>query len=440
MPQLLWFLAGCTATLIAAAGFFLARRKRTLRLRPNRVIRVQDRQRPRRIVVNEPPTFRELSAALGSELASLASSVEGHAQLLCEAIGEPRRVAGRAEKLLDCVNQVRLFSEKMQAFSQVPQKEMEPTDIRELLTSLVCQVEDLARGRVQINLSIAPSLPMALANPRALRNAILFLIQCVLDLEPNASSLLLQAQSQESDKDDTLCVCIEIEAVPEEDAEIASISQPSFEFNYLAASRILQPQVKSFTLDHASGLNAISRFTLAATEQRSPIGEGIDEEVFASGELFGPHVFGGVLVLEGNRMILDMIARELDQTRRNTVVCADGIAARTLFDATPERFELLILEKESKLLGGEAMALHALQGNPDIEIVLITAGPKSAIHPDLALHPRLAVLRKPFGLNELRSILAGSLGPEPNADEGGDPQDVDLELEPTGHDLDQVVL
>ena len=391
-------------------------------------------------MVNEPPTFRELSAALGSELASLASSVEGHAQLLCEAIGEPRRVAERAEKLFDCVIQVRLFSEKMQSFSQVPQKEMEPTDIRELLTSLVCQIEDLARGRVQVSLSIAPSLPLALANPRALRNAILFLIQCVLDLEPNASTLLLQAQSKENDKDDTLCVCIEIEAVPEEDAEIASISQPSFEFNYLAASRILQPQVKSFTLDHASGLNAISSFTLAATEQLSPDGASVHEEDSSPGALFGPHVFGGVLVLEGNRMILDMIARELDRTRRNTVVCADGIAARTLFDATPERFELLVLEKESKLLGGEAVALHALQGNPELGIVLITAGPRSEIHPELATHPRLAVLHKPFGLNELRSILEDALGPHPSADEGGDGLDSDLESEPTAHDLDQVVL
>ena len=89
------------------------------------------------------------------------------------------------------------------------------------------------------------------------------------------------------------------------------------------------------------------------------------------------------------------------------------MAANSLFDATPERFELLILERESRRVRGEAVALRALRERPELKILLITPGPGIAINPELATHPELRVLHKPFGLMELRDALTQTLGPDP---------------------------
>jgi CheY-like chemotaxis protein len=334
-----------------------------------------------------------------------------------------------AEELWETVRRLRFFSEKLQSSSVIPQLGMKPTDIGQLLAGLVLEIEDYSPITLQVSLNTAPSLPLARASEDSLRTAIFFLIESVFELEPNASTLLLQAHAlaqapaertasapatatargpdDDDDGEDSLHVRIDIEAIPEDGDEIRVKSPAEVIFSYNAATNLLNAQGAVVTLDHSPGLSAVASITMmAAHDDRiiDDLGIDADEE---------PHGFGGVLVMEGNPTIRHMLARELHKTKRNVIVCADGIAAASLFDATPERFELLILEQESRRMPGEILALKALQQNPDLKVILVTPAPGSPIRGELRAHPDLRVLHKPFGLMEFRETMGRSLGPAP---------------------------
>ncbi len=413
MPELFWFLLGCVTTLLttlAALAYLRARR----RANPRRPGPLPKRPRPRRIELSETRSLRELSESLGAELANLATGVEGQSQLLCESLGEPHRTAEHAEELWETIRRLRFFSEKLQSSSTVPDLELRPTNVGKLLAALVLEIEHYSNVTLQVSLSTAPSLPRARTNVEALRTAMLFLIESVFDLEPNASTLLLQAQAEEIE-DDKLVVRIDIEAAPEDGEEIRVKSPPEILFSYLAARNLLHAQGAGITLDHSPGLSAVASITLEATPQDAASGEydDADSEGDSDTGLERPHQFGGVLIMEGNPTIRHILARELHKTQRNVIVCADGVAAASLFAATPERFELLILEQESRRLLGEQVALRALAAKPELKILLISPAPGAPIDTELAARTHLKVLRKPFGLMELRDSLSSTLGPRP---------------------------
>lgn len=445
MPELFWFLLGVAATLVVTLSLLRWQRSRS-KAGPEREpgetgagpdpASAEARPAgaegagPRPIVLRESRSLEELSDSLGRDLATLATSVEGHAQLLCESIGQPKVIAAQAEQLWEAVRRLRFFSEKMQSFSQVPQLVMEPTRVDHLLSALALEIEDYSNGTLQVQLHLAPSLPMAMANLDALRTAVLFLIEGVIELEPQASTLQLQAQSYSDDGDEDaeegadgpeeagadLMVRIDIEAVLDGPVEVSEARRPEIQFSYLAARNLLRAQDARFTIDHCPGLNAVASITLRAAEaeQASEALAAMPQFEVVAEEPAPIHQFRGVLILEGNPTIRDMLTRELDRSVRNVINCADGLAARTLFTVTPERFELLILELESRRMRGDSLALWALEQCPDLSIVLLSPGKGARIKRELLSHPRLRVLHKPFGIMELRDSLMGLLGPDPD--------------------------
>ena len=104
-----------------------------------------------------------------------------------------------------------------------------------------------------------------------------------------------------------------------------------------------------------------------------------------------------------------MLQDEVTQTGRRIVCCSDGSSARTLYHATPERFELLILEAESRREPGTKLAKEVLAKDPRVKVLLLTStnGEDSAA---LArAEPRCSRLHKPFGAIELREAVTSLL-------------------------------
>ena len=106
-----------------------------------------------------------------------------------------------------------------------------------------------------------------------------------------------------------------------------------------------------------------------------------------------------------------MLAAELRRLGRHVIACDEGKAAQSLYTATPERFELLILEREARRLPGDELAAQALAARPDVRVILLTSVPRRpsasmARPPD----PRCILISKPFGMMELRNAVSELLG------------------------------
>ncbi len=347
--------------------------------------------------------LQAIATSIGREVADLTSSVEGHAQLLMEAVGDSRSPAKHAESLWKAVHRMRFFIHKLLSFAQVEVLQLGATDVTKLLLDLRRELRGQPPDGLRIDVVTASALPLAMAEETALRNALLFLVQASLDLEPNASELSLHARTG-VDEEETPTVEIEIQVESEEGHARPSRTEDRLQIDFAAARNLLHGQGATLSLDHTPGLNTTVRVCLAATTRSlpaSPIGPPAAAD---------RHGFGGILVLEDDPSIRSIVSGELRATDRNIFACTDGASARSLFTATPERFELLILERAARLEPGDQIALDAMRMNPDVKVLLLTAG----IHPPPEFpkdyRARLRILRKPLGIRELRSAIQDLLG------------------------------
>ncbi len=419
MHHALWFLVGCAVTLLLGLIGLRMQRLTETDWDEEEGVEEEAPSPARPLIIANSHSLSTLANGLGKDLSSLATGVEGHAQLLCESLGDPQRTNQQAEQLCEAVRRLRFFSEKMLSFAPVRGLAMQPVDIKLHLQSLAMEVRNYSGGGLQVGLYTAPSLPMAMAEPDSLRIALLFLIEGLLCTEPGATTLSLHAYTELEGDQDAL-VRIEIEAENDEPGQTTHWTSPGKRFSYLAARNLLEAHDAKLALEHKGGESALASLTLRATytpdtlEELEPLLPVGADSADQAEELAGlAHSFGGVLIMECNPSIRDLLAREVRNTNRNVIACADSVAAQTLFQATPERFELLILEQDSRRLAGDEVAAKAMQLNPDLKVILLTSGPGWVGALPERLGDSYKLLSKPFGVMELRESLAEILGPRP---------------------------
>ena len=117
------------------------------------------------------------------------------------------------------------------------------------------------------------------------------------------------------------------------------------------------------------------------------------------------HRYRGALVLEADSAVRAMLASELKASGYAVFACADGAAARAFLEATPQRFEVIILDHEDRLDGGDALGDTIRTLVPNLKICVLVPG---TMHP-AATRPELHCIQKPFGVHELRRALASVL-------------------------------
>ena len=106
-------------------------------------------------------------------------------------------------------------------------------------------------------------------------------------------------------------------------------------------------------------------------------------------------------MLEGDPTVRALLANELKACGRAVFACADGAAVRSLMQATPQRFELLVVDRPSRLDNGDAELAARLC--PDLKVFVLSDATEDDANNQLI--GRAHRLKKPFGLQDLRRAL-----------------------------------
>jgi CheY-like chemotaxis protein len=357
----------------------------------------------RRLLDETTRDLETLASGLGEELATMASAIEGHAQLLCEGLGDPQVLAVRADRLWTGVRRLRMFSEKILSFGQVEALQLEPVDARSALDQIAQEIEETG-SRLKVRVSSSGYLPPMLANERALRNAALFLVDTLLRIETRASRLELRAHA-EVFEDQATRVRIEIWAEADESGAPHAPTDHAVHLGYIAARNLLEAQDARLAFDEVEGLSVACFLSFPTTQETTIFPEPAEEPRAAE----TPHHYGGVLILESDPEVRSLIAHELHALGRKMVSCVDGASARSLLEATPDRFELAVLSADARVEGGCSIAALAAERIENVRILLLTTRPIASA--DLPQGVDIRLLQKPFGLQELRDtirLMAGS--------------------------------
>ncbi|MCK5943828.1 MAG: hypothetical protein KAI24_17725, partial [Planctomycetes bacterium] len=377
---------------------------------------------PRSIDVAITPETHEMALSLAEELANLVSAVEARAHHLIEAAPTRTQLPSAAEAMLASVKGLRTLHTKLVAMGRGRRVEGGTTDVSELIASLADELQLMQLG-LELRWDPPPELPRIDANPDAVRDAILFVCAALLRAERGATRLTFSTERSFSRERPTIKIELHLEwiSVPGK-RDTGVLVDQTFALDWEAAKNLVLSHGGELTFSHLPGkaARALVRFPIAIpiedaglAEERDPAAATRPQDPPPAVAASAPppaepdphHEFGGALVLESDPVLRAVLARELKASGRAVFACADGASAHTFLQATPDRFELLIVDDAQQLDDDTPLARTIRARTPSLKICLLTPTPQR-MPPQW---PGMHCLMKPFGVHELRRTLASIL-------------------------------
>ena len=411
MSELLWLLTGAA---LAVAVL------RPWRKRPATAAQADDAGRPTARPLPAPPAtaaptpaasplplprpvrdeLRQLARQLGDELANLVSGAEGRAHHLITAAPHRAQLPAAAEAMLAALARLRTLHRKVVAIANDRRAGPGSTDLPAVVALLGEELQQLQLG-LEVRWEPAAQLPKIAADPHVVHDALLFLGAALLRAERGATLLTIGSET---------CFAgalpwLQIELALEWRSEVEPLppapgDDPAFTLDLEAAHQLIALHGGELQLHHLRGrsVRAVVRWPACIA------GAEVDDQHPAAAHPVR-HDFGGALVLESDPAVRAMLSNELKATGRAVFACADGASARSFLEATPDRFELLIVDDPQRLDGGDALAGTIRSVAPGLKICVLAAAPAAM----RAAWPDLHQIEKPFGVHELRRALASVL-------------------------------
>lgn len=410
MNELAWFVAGGAVAALVAALWPRRRARPVQAAPPPRPLPARPQQQPAPAPAARPPKApeaRTFAAAAAEQLASLISGVEGNTQLLIEAAADPAQVARNAERLWQSLQRLRRFHAKLAAYVQPPPCAEGITDVHALLEGMR---QELAQGQLGLSLSshVPRGSPLLQASPAVLHCALLGLCAALRHLERGAERLSVSAEPDFEAEEPTMQ--LELHLAWDEEPQRSLAHAPdlaAFELELGAAQNLLRSLGGVVQVMHQRGKQAqalvqlrIAPATAVAASQQALL---VEEPLV---EIPQPrHPWAGVLLIEHDPEVRALLASELKACGRSVFVCPDSAGARTLLQATPERFELLIVDRDAQLDAQSPLAMAAADLCPDLKLCVISSSEGSSSELPAKVHR----IKKPFGVLELRAALKTAL-------------------------------
>lgn len=350
-----------------------------------------------------PPECRWFASALAEELATLVSGVEGRAHSLVASAPERAALPQAAEALLGAVQRLRTLHRRLAAFGGEERGAPGAAELGGLVPGLSDDLQHLQLG-LELRWTPAPALPRIAAQPEALRDALLCCASALLRTERGATRLTIDAERGLGDEP-TVHLELLLEWGVEHGAGAHEVGQDAAcRFEREAATVLLRGLGGEVAFDHLPGRSARALVTLPAVPALGePATASHDEPAVVTTR--PRHRYGGALVLEADPSIRAMLAQELKAAGRAVFACADGASAQSFLAATPERFELLIVDHPRHLDEGDALGAAVRALAPGLKVCVLGGSGQSVP----GHWPRLHRIDKPFGVHELRQALASVL-------------------------------
>jgi two-component system cell cycle sensor histidine kinase/response regulator CckA len=121
-----------------------------------------------------------------------------------------------------------------------------------------------------------------------------------------------------------------------------------------------------------------------------------------------------VLVVDDDHGVRDLVARMGERLELQMELSADGHEALTRFRATPERFDLVLLDLSIPEPSGEEVCAGIREQRPHMPVVFMS-GYSS---PDMLQRTEhvgsVLMLEKPFSMAAFRSVIMEAIGDDPS--------------------------
>jgi signal transduction histidine kinase len=305
------------------------------------------------------------------------------------------------------------LTQRLLAFSRRQALAPRPVAINDLISSMSALIEQAIDETIDFNVVLAPDLPSGNIDPHQLENAILNLALNARDAMPAGGALTVETRVVDLDHTHVawrpglspgryLAVCVSDSGVGMPPELIEKAFDPFFTTKPLGQGTGLGlSMVYGFAsqsggaviIDSEVGVGTSVTLYLPTTEARVPI--ELEPESCA------PHGDGeSVLVVEDDPAVRMLVREVLQELRYQPMEFADPLEA-AMYLASDARIDLMISDVGLPGMNGRELAETARAQRPEMPIIFITGYAESAAIRAGFLSSNMAMVTKPFSLDEL---------------------------------------
>lgn len=117
-----------------------------------------------------------------------------------------------------------------------------------------------------------------------------------------------------------------------------------------------------------------------------------------------------ILLADDDKATRDLVKRALESDGHTVEITQDGLEALEALTGAPGAFRLLVSDVHMPGLDGVDLARRAIAAAPDLKLLLMSGFTEELDRAQALRSPNLAVITKPFTLDQIRASVRTLLG------------------------------
>jgi len=364
----------------------------------------------------------KLAGGIAHDFNNVIGAILAWAEVGCEEAAEGSRLRERFQKIRDQAEWGGRLTSQLLAFSRRQVLQPRKLDLNALVLEGTSLLRLVIGEQIEVRIVSAPNLPVVLADPGQIEQVLMNLCLNARDAMPEGGRLIIETQFVE---------------VGEEYSRLHSYAQPG---NYVllvvsdtgvgmdaaTAARVFEPFFTTKEAGKGTGLGLATVYGIVKQHDGFihlysepgkgttfrvylPAGSGAAEPRAPKRDEQIPKGSETILLAEDNEGLREAAIEMLERLGYHVVVATNGREAVHLFKASPEQFDLIVLDIVMPGLSGPSAFSQMLEVRSDLRVVFSSGYTAEVGSLNSLLQQGASILQKPYSLKSLGQAVRGAL-------------------------------
>jgi signal transduction histidine kinase/ActR/RegA family two-component response regulator len=366
-----------------------------------------------------------LARGIAHDFNNILNIIQGYSSLISAQTGEGGDIAESLKVINEAIKRGAGVVQQLLTMARKTEANLEPTDLNAVMSSLVDLVKGTFPKNIAVKLDLAVGLPMVMADPNQINQALLNLCVNARDAMPNGGRLTLRTSFADAG-------LLDNGNASGEEAVAVEISDSGTGMDEKVRERIFEPFFTTKDAANGTGLGLSVVYGIIKNHRGRidvttapgvgstfrillPIGK---QEFDEQGE---PHANGTgkhngrcatALVVEDEETMLHLLRNLLAERGYRVLTAIDGEEATARYRRNGDEIDVVLLDLDLPKLSGAEVLRNIRARNPDARVVVTSGYLEPELKAALARDGVSRFVHKPYMPQEIIAALEDAPEPE----------------------------
>jgi two-component system, cell cycle sensor histidine kinase and response regulator CckA len=364
----------------------------------------------------------KLAGGIAHDFNNVIGAILGWAEMGCEEAQPGTPVHDRFQKIRDQSYWAARLTAQLLAFARRQVLQPQKTNLNTLAVEGVSLLRRVIGEQIEVHVLTAPDLHVALVDPTQIEQVLMNLCLNARDAMPDAGRLVIETQNVEIEEE----YCRLHSYAKPGSYVLLAVSDTGVGMDAAATERVFEPFFTTKEVGKGTGLGLATVYGIVrqhggfihlyselgkGTTFRIylPAGNGVAEPRGPRSNEQTPKGTETILLAEDNEGLREAAQEMLQRLGYRVILAINGAEAVKLFETSPDKIDLVILDVVMPDLSGPAAYSRMAAIQPDLRVVFATGYTAETASLNSTLEKGAPILQKPYSMRNLGQIVRGAL-------------------------------